>query len=1169
MSLLGTPRIRGGTGGGTGGGQVGFPVNYCSDAAAFPAFGAPYSPDGIPVVNGETILFTDISPTIINRGVYRATVVAGNLTALTRVVYNPTADPNGYSTQNDVIFVLFGNVYANYTFVCTSTPLRLWVGTGVPYPQLYHEIWINTSVSEQLGVQYWTFANAIAYIMTQTPSATNRWVIKCSEEIGLRPTMAPIMQEASITLQPYVYIDLNTSGFISCPVYSAGGFTGDFTEYQLFDGEVQDLRTECLAMYGGLISGADLPNGAFLFTDGTAIYNGDFTTQHMVDVSTGLFNPATYVSTNAPYVVNISNCNVFGGYFKSTSLTNVSFTDSLSNIIPGNPNIYIDGIQNASNCNMGSNPGGFKFKFGSVDTLLASCFVQGPVIPTAANHTTRLVNSSLLGQVSGPGTINFASYSDDGVSAFRLYGTNLNIIYTQLGNIQVHVVGISAPGYNGVHTITGGAVDPTYGAYLSFATTGVATPAFPIPVVDAGIIDWYFYNTTGYETTGGYTTFYVDSLVGILYPDMAVKVSGLTDTAYNSGFKVTDIDAVAGTVTCQTFLPNTVGIIPDTGGKIEDISAGGQYSVVAMYNSTVNIASCPIISKYEYSGSNLLITGDFNEDPYKLINGGSTDEIAQINKLAQHRTFANVQDITPGNFLGVKFDTLSGKWILPTTADEIAGISYNTGTSNEEVIFTGMIILGTTTLTDGPVYFNDTTFALQNTPATIKAGYVFTDTTLGKVLNVKIEPVPVSAGIASINGDTSSAQLITGSGNISVDSASTPGTTKLGNVVTNTLVSRYEFLDGTATSDSLTLPDPTTSLVQEYVVEIKALTYPVTIFPHSILNKFVFPGNQYRNHTYPGYQPKSTGIVRFLTNLTDWYVDESGLDRTEARTTIHDEYINTFGKEWQPDAGNTGTVAWGTTFYDGLILETGATSGDYMRYDWGGAKRISLIGSQPSFDMKMAHNFLNLTNRTVGYQLSGTTVRLNVDSITGLIAGSNVVISDSIGGTLPTYYLGAYILDASGTDGNGPYIEYTIGAGHGPDSYTACATGYCGVPYTTMEFGFEDDSTHYVKFYRTPANNAWCFECCNGGSALRAYSVSPAYDGTWDRFSVYFRALSSGLYLATIEASEQDDVIMALTNTGGEFPTSSNMQPYFKITTNANAKANLLVKMTEVSFNNI
>lgn len=120
--------------GATASGAAVYPVNYANETVtALPATGAPYAPDGYNLTDNQTVLFTGITtPGVTTRGVYRATVVAGNVTAWTRVVYNPFVSPSGEPADGDRVVATMGDNYADHIFQCTSTPLATFIDTGGP-----------------------------------------------------------------------------------------------------------------------------------------------------------------------------------------------------------------------------------------------------------------------------------------------------------------------------------------------------------------------------------------------------------------------------------------------------------------------------------------------------------------------------------------------------------------------------------------------------------------------------------------------------------------------------------------------------------------------------------------------------------------------------------------------------------------------------------------------------------------------------------------------------------------------------------------------------------------------------------------------------------------------------------------------------------------------------
>ncbi len=80
--------------------------------------GAPYSPDGIAVADGEKVLFTGLTNKtgLTGRGVYKAQVSGGNLTGWEKVIFGQS--PAGDCIDGDKLIVTYGTTYAENIFQC-------------------------------------------------------------------------------------------------------------------------------------------------------------------------------------------------------------------------------------------------------------------------------------------------------------------------------------------------------------------------------------------------------------------------------------------------------------------------------------------------------------------------------------------------------------------------------------------------------------------------------------------------------------------------------------------------------------------------------------------------------------------------------------------------------------------------------------------------------------------------------------------------------------------------------------------------------------------------------------------------------------------------------------------------------------------------------------------
>ncbi|NCN28265.1 hypothetical protein GW915_11915 [bacterium] len=114
-----------------------YPARYVYLAAGvLPALGASFIPDGVAVVDNDTVLFTGLTAAA-DRGIFRATVVAGNVTAWTRIIYGQSSI--GACTDGDIVVILEGTTYSDHQFQCTDTAAATWVDLG-----LVANLWTRT-----------------------------------------------------------------------------------------------------------------------------------------------------------------------------------------------------------------------------------------------------------------------------------------------------------------------------------------------------------------------------------------------------------------------------------------------------------------------------------------------------------------------------------------------------------------------------------------------------------------------------------------------------------------------------------------------------------------------------------------------------------------------------------------------------------------------------------------------------------------------------------------------------------------------------------------------------------------------------------------------------------------------------------------------------------------
>ena len=986
------------TGQNSGGGTLGYPVNYVGISnLVLPATGAPVVIDGGTLTNNEYVLFPSLTVTA-NRGVYRATVVAGNVTAWTRIVYNPSASPIGESIMGDTIYVTEGTIYTNYTFTCTdSVPLAIWLGRAVHYPNLKNEIWINSSVQEQIGIQYKNYANARAYIATQTPTSTNRWVIKCSQEIG---TGVGGTGDASCVLDPYVYIDLNTSGIITVHVTCSGGFTGDVYEYMVVNGEITDLRTSSIFIKNFKVSGANLPNGAVMITDSVTFYDGDFTGTN------GGTSP-----TDTPTIEFILGGIIAGGHFKDVSIQGGQLVGQLS----GTPQISIDSSATGSatlyDTSWSSQDPEMALMFKAGNYMLRNCIGFNATIPTGQSQASRLFTSALLmGGMIPYFTLATNGYWQINGGVVQIYGPNFAALYSN-GVKHVRVTGTGAPWttvYAGVLTLSGGGADG-HGQYF-IATAYDTGGAYTADV--NGIVDRYVYRSTGYEQStvpGGIVAtttgrLYVDAVIG--YVDVgkciAIQAPAGAPSYFTNSFVITKmgfdptwghyIEFVTSTSAAVHYAADTTGLVTDT-----------TYSVFADYSSNVYIAACPNIGNvYKHAGANIYDTGVYCNDVYGIAS--SYDSNNEIRELAKEDNVMSGQTIGAGvgSFEGVALSSIN-TWETPDPTKgekrfQIMGLSLAPSGTKRKVLLRGKYPY-TGIIGDGAIYF-DASCQLTATLTILQAGYVFTDANSKKWIFLNIEndtqygstligisPAKIAApkiyhGTTDplVTDDDSGTNVLVGlaffKGALYNNDASgvlwkckDPAT---GAAVWEAFATavpapypiqmNYYFMGISSPlhPEEFTLPAVTGMPIHEYHITCKNAGTRCSVRTNNILNKFIFPSGEYIVNTTE-YVFKQEGTVIFRDDGTNWYVDESQL-KSGGRLRIHDNFINVFNPSWVADAGNQVAAVSYEPLY-GIKLTTLATLGDTVLYTFGGHGFDYVGAGRPSMDMKLSI-YGGVTNKT-------------------------------------------------------------------------------------------------------------------------------------------------------------------------------------------------------------
>jgi len=889
-----------------------------------------------------------------------------------------------------------------YATVGTSSPtMYLWdavggvrVDTGYA-PTMWPFPWKNIVIVDPdqapiVGYIYPTYALALAYVQTQSPSMSNIWTIKIAH--SLDPVANP-----DLTLYPYIHLDGDGSGIIPAWVhmYSSWGMAGLLDEYQVTNISIYNLCTDMIFGNNLNIYWGTLPAGSWYIIRNSAVYGGDFSAASSIKL----------YDNNHTFWGNLGAASVTGwtihDYF--VAYTNIPvILDSLNGF----------GISNAQ----------LSWASRWFQVLGWGIYSLDECTPNWVNFpvTTQAIAVSCSSQRWAAPIFAMASigYSRTG-GAVKIYANNIHQIYGVISTIRISWFTWVPSAFNGIHSIIGWGWT-WVNAYIIIAGSG---PDIPYAADATWIVDDYSYRVTWFERTSNVARLYVDTLIWRTFERSVRKILSVPDSSFDWRYMITAMgnDPTPWRWDYIEYANGGIDVLytadPTLAGKVYEPSR--TFTIVDW--GKLSVRWCPQID-YETCGTGVInVRWDYFTDNYSL---GYTDEWRALNEVAKNmwcniKYWASMWTWVVLNWVTQNATT----WLrdIPTTAEDITWFYVDAWTV-KKVLLSWLYNFRTPVLPDGDYYFN-ADGSISTTPTLVKCWQIRTiaweqwinlfienlgsgtatqecniiehatmwpfaigygqwvqqnasgqrveATDPQKITGIYLEwwsnhKVLLSGKYPAVNITSADGEyyfdmnspniwhLTLTASQIKACTLTTIWGTKyiiahidnLGIQWPTPVETNYVYLDGSAETDIFTLPTITWLPIHEYIVVCLNNTFWCRVRTGNILNKFVVNDADYLvNDTE--YVFKVPWIVKFIDNWTDWYVDESQLSRAGA--LVRDDYINSFSKERVPAAANAGTVTWDE---DRLAVITTTTYLNEMSHDFWGVRFKAIGTSLPSIWVK-------------------------------------------------------------------------------------------------------------------------------------------------------------------------------------------------------------------------
>lgn len=422
------------------------------------------------------------------------------------IIYVNTDFPLAASVQAGWLYVIGANVTDNAGAPYTNTGQSfsagdeiLWNGTAwdvmggsaVIPPNLFKTVVVDPTIPEVAGKNYQSITNALVYVLTQTPSVTNKWGIK----VGM---VNPALEAASIDIPVGVWI-LGEKGVTMLPMAITSSVDPvanlDIYSGGLKDCEIQNLTIasgKCITLDNCEVSGG-ISAATIMFMQGGTITGGDFSTTYIMSIRDVILGGQNSTIT-LPALLSAYECNFILPSSKHSVLNGGYFYNCVFPATATNQNTLNAGSYSFHSCTFDAGWSSYPLTLVTgVTAYFHQCTFEGTVNLTYNTGSVVTLDGTQKPTtvVNGGGTLTaigdfydnsssglLAQNVQDAIDELALSSTDLSILMATRNKVEetlssVYTVALTTSGAGDLQTAINGLVD---GDILEIQTNATYSP---------------------------------------------------------------------------------------------------------------------------------------------------------------------------------------------------------------------------------------------------------------------------------------------------------------------------------------------------------------------------------------------------------------------------------------------------------------------------------------------------------------------------------------------------------------------------------------------------------------------------------------------------------------------------------------------------------------------